>query len=121
MTQQFHPDPGQIQLGPVLAALGDDTRLAIIAHIMRSATGSAVCGSFGHITSKSNLTYHLGKLREAGVIRVVPEGTRKIVSLRKPDLDKTFPGLLDSVIAGLPEGFGAEISAQLAAEELALS
>ena len=119
MAAPFHPELEQIQLGNVLAALGDDTRLAIIAYIARSETKSAICGSFSHITSKSNLTYHLGKLREAGVIRTVPEGTRKIVSLRSEELEKLFPGLLASIISGLPEGFGAEISAELAAEERA--
>ena len=119
MAQPFHPDLDQIQLGNVLAALGDDTRLAIIAHIVRSETKSAICGSFSHITSKSNLTYHVGKLREAGVVRTVPDGTRKIVSLRTEELQKLFPGLLDSIISGIPEGFGADVSAELAAEERA--
>lgn len=116
MTPLFHPDPDQVQLGAVLAALGDDTRLAIVAHVVRSETGSAVCGSFSHITSKSNLSYHIAKLREAGVVRVVPDGTRRIISLRRADLDRLFPGLLDSIIGGLSPGFGAAISAQFNAE-----
>jgi hypothetical protein len=61
----------------------------------------------------------VGKLREAGVVRVVPDGTRRIISLRHADLDQRFPGLLDSILAGLPPGFGAEVSAELAAEERA--
>ena len=111
MVQQFHPTLEQIQLGNVLAALGDDTRLAMVAHIDRSETGTAVCGSFLHLASKSNLTYHLSKLREAGIVRVVPQGTRKIVSLRKDELAKLVPGLLDSILSGLPPGFGADIAA----------
>lgn len=118
MAQLFHPEVDQIELGSVLAALGDDNRLAIIAHIVRSETGSAICSSFGHITSKSNLTYHVGRLREAGIVRVVPEGTRRIISLRRDDLDRLFPGLLDSIVAGLPPGFGADVARQLAAEEI---
>ena len=118
MAQQFHPNLDQIQLGSVLAALGDDTRLAMVAHITRSQTGTAVCGSFLHLASKSNLTYHLGKLREAGVVRVVPQGTRKIISLRTDDLEARFPGLLDSILAGLPAGFGADIAAEFEAEAM---
>jgi DNA-binding transcriptional ArsR family regulator len=118
MAQLFHPDADQIELGNVLAALGDDNRLAIIAHIVRSETGSAICSSFGHITSKSNLTSHIGKLREAGVVRVVPDGTRRIISLRRTDLDQRFPGLLDSILAGLPPGFGADVAREFAAEEM---
>ena len=118
MVQPIHPDPDQIELGNVLAALGDDNRLAIVSHIARSETGSAICSSFGHITSKSNLTYHIGKLREAGVVRVVPEGTRRIISLRRDDLDRRFPGLLDSILAGLPPGFGADVAREFAAEAM---
>src|SRR5579862_1906564 len=115
MAQQFHPTVEQIQLGNVLAALGDDTRLAMVAHIVRSETGTAVCGSFLYLASKSNLTYHLSKLREAGIVRVVPQGTRKIISLRRDDLEKLFPGLLESIIAGIPVGFGAEVAADFEA------
>ncbi len=118
MAQQFHPTTDQMQLGNVLAALGDETRLAMVAHIVRSETGNAICSSFNYLTSKSNLTYHLGKLREAGVVRVVPQGTRKIISLRTEDLQKLFPGLLDSIIAGLPPGFGANIGAEFDAESM---
>jgi len=119
MAQQFHPTLEQIQLGSVLAALGDDTRLAMVAHIRRSETGTAVCGSFLHLASKSNLTYHLSKLREAGVVRVVPQGTRKFVSLRTDDLETRFPGLLDSILGGLPAGFGAEVAREFEASAAA--
>ncbi|MNW16616.1 hypothetical protein D3C71_2155210 [compost metagenome] len=53
----------------------------------------------GTLTSKSNLTYHVAKLREAGVVNVRPEGTKRRVTLRRDDLDDRFPGFLDTVIA----------------------
>jgi hypothetical protein len=37
-------------------------------------------------------------LREAGVIRQRLQGTTRLNSLRREDLDKRFPGLLDSVL-----------------------
>jgi len=40
-------------------------------------------------------------LREAGVIRQRDEGTRRLNSLRRDDLDARFPGLLDLAI---PQG-----------------
>ena len=95
-----HPDPDQITLPNVLAALGDETRLAIIGCLARcEATSGLVCGQLGGLTSKTNLTYHVAKLREAGVVNVRPEGTKRRVTLRREDLDQRFPGFLDSVIA----------------------
>lgn len=95
-----HPDPDQISLPTVMAALGDETRLAIIGCLARwDDAGGLVCGQLGNLCSKTNLTYHVAKLREAGVVHVRPEGTRRRVTLRRDDLDSKFPGFLDSVIA----------------------
>jgi DNA-binding transcriptional ArsR family regulator len=57
------------------------------------------CGQFYELGSKTSLSYHLAKLREAGVVRVEPSGTSRLISLRRSDLDERFPGFLDSVIA----------------------
>ena len=43
----------------------------------------------------STLSYHLRLLREAGVTRTRVEGTERHVSLRRDDLDRLYPGLLD--------------------------
>ena len=94
-----HPDTGKISLPDVLSALGDDTRLAIVGHLARSGEACMTCGQFLGITSKTSLSYHLAKLREAGVIRVEPRGTARFVSLRREDLEARFPGFLDSVLA----------------------
>ena len=95
-----HPSPDQITLPGVLTALGDETRLAIVGCLARcNVPDGMACGQFGGLTSKTNLTYHVAKLREAGVVTVRPEGTRRYISLRRDDLDARFPGVLDSVIA----------------------
>jgi DNA-binding transcriptional ArsR family regulator len=52
----------------------------------------------------------MAKLREAGVVTVRLEGTRRFISLRRGDLDTRFPGLLDSIAASsvdlpLPDAF----------------
>lgn len=95
-----HPDTDQITLPNVLAALGDETRLAIIGCLARSdAISGLVCGQLGGLCSKTNLTYHVAKLREAGVVNVRPDGTRRRVTLRRDDLEQRFPGFLDTVIA----------------------
>jgi DNA-binding transcriptional ArsR family regulator len=43
----------------------------------------------------STCSYHLRLLREAGVTRSRPQGTQRLVSLRRDDLDERFPGLVE--------------------------
>jgi len=94
-----HPDAEEITLPNVLAALGDTTRLAIIGHLSRCEGIGMTCGQFTNLAGKTSITYHVSKLREAGVVNVTPEGTRRRVTLRRTDLDNRFPGFLDSIIA----------------------
>lgn len=94
-----HPDADQISLPNVLTALGDATRLAIIGELSRCGGLGMTCGQFTDLASKTSITYHVSKLREAGVVNVTPEGTRRRVTLRRTDLDNRFPGFLDSIIA----------------------
>lgn len=93
-----HPPTEQISLPNVLAVLGDTTRLAILGHLARNEGEAQTCSRFADITSKTNLTYHLAKMREAGIINVEPCGTARLVSLRRADLDARFPGLLEPII-----------------------
>lgn len=95
-----HPSTDQINLSNVLAALGDPTRLAIVTELARMGDGPVSCSHFLIFTSKTNLSYHLGKLREAGVTRTEIAGTSRFTTLRRADLDLRFPDLLSSVIAG---------------------
>lgn len=43
-------------------------------------------------------THHFRVLREAGVIEQQALGTSRLNSLRREDLDRRFPGLLDAVL-----------------------
>ena len=99
MTFLPHPDTEHITLANVLTALGDETRLAIIGHLARNEHNAMTCGQFLDLGSKTSLSYHLAKLREAGVVHVRPEGTKRFVTLRRVDLDARFPGFLDTIIA----------------------
>ena len=99
MTYLPHPDVEQIAFANVLTALGDETRLAIISYLARNEENAMTCKEFCDLGSKTSLSYHLAKLREAGVVHVRPEGTRRLVTLRRADLDERFPGFLDSIVA----------------------
>ncbi|KQZ14193.1 MULTISPECIES: helix-turn-helix transcriptional regulator [unclassified Mesorhizobium] len=95
-----HPQTDQISLPNVLSVLGDPTRLAIVAELARKDDGPVTCSHFLDICSKTNLSYHLAKLRESGVTHTEASGTSRFTTLRRADLDRRFPGLLDSVLAG---------------------
>jgi DNA-binding transcriptional ArsR family regulator len=93
-----HPDPAEMELTAVLAALSDPIRLDIVRQLA-AAGEERTCGSFGLPVAKSTATHHFRVLREAGLLESREEGTRKFNSLRRADLDRRFPGLLDSILA----------------------
>lgn len=91
-----HPDRAAIQLSGVLYALSDPTRFEIVRQL--AGDGDCACGNFGIPVSKPNMSYHIKVLREAGIITQRVEGTQRINCLRRDDLDKRFPGLLETVL-----------------------
>jgi DNA-binding transcriptional ArsR family regulator len=93
-----HPARDEIRIEMVLHALADPIRLQFVRELARIGTPIA-CGVVDLPISKSTRTHHLRILREAGVTHVVPEGTARITSLRREDLDALYPGLLDGIIA----------------------
>ncbi len=93
-----HPARHEIELAAVLHALSDPIRLRIVAGL--ADQDARTCKSFELPVTKSTCTHHFRVLREAGVIRQRLEGTTKLNSLRREDLDARFPGLLDSVLRG---------------------
>jgi DNA-binding transcriptional ArsR family regulator len=94
-----HPDRDELQMADVLHALSDPQRLSIVRCLAEDPTPRR-CGSFDLDITKSTLTHHFRVLREAGVIDQREEGTARLNSLRRTDIDARFPGLLDAVLAG---------------------
>ena len=95
----YHPETDKIELASVLDALSDPLRLQIVARLAEA--GECSCSSFLPYGQKTNLTYHLVRLREAGVTQTRTEGPYRIISLRKADLERRFPGLLAAVLASI--------------------
>ncbi|MBD7956480.1 winged helix-turn-helix transcriptional regulator [Microbacterium sp. Sa4CUA7] len=76
-------------------ALGSPVRLAVVAGLL---DGGIHQGSeFDVGVSQSTLSHHVKILREAGIVQNDPEGTRCLLSLRTADLEKRFPGLVDTL------------------------
>jgi DNA-binding transcriptional ArsR family regulator len=95
-TDLDEPPPAAVTLVGVLHALSDPTRLAVIGQLERH--GEMLCGRLDVSVAKSTLSQHLRVLREAGVTRTRPAGTQRWLSVRRDDLDRLFPGLLDVVL-----------------------
>lgn len=91
-----HPGRDDLDLASVLHALSDPVRLGIVAEL---ADGQErTCGSFDVSITKSTCTHHFRVLREAGLIRQRQQGTMRLNSLRRDDLDARFPGLLETIL-----------------------
>ena len=84
-------------LADVLAALSDPVRLRIVRTLATDPEGRP-CGSFGLPVTKSTASHHFRVLREAGVIDQEERGRTRHTTLRRDELDRRFPGLLELVL-----------------------
>ncbi|TWD79303.1 ArsR family transcriptional regulator [Kribbella amoyensis] len=92
------PDREEIRVDAVLQALGEPVRLTIVRALADAPDGIA-CGEIELPVSASTRAHHLRILREAGVISTNTDGTRRISTLRRADLETLYPGLLPGVLA----------------------
>ncbi|MEU4658323.1 helix-turn-helix domain-containing protein [Streptomyces sp. NPDC023723] len=99
-TREFtHPEAAGLELTSVLFALSDPIRLDLVRRLATEGSLEvAECHPPSGPLPKSTLSHHLKTLREAGLIRNVPHGRHRSLSLRRDDLDGRFPGLLDAVL-----------------------
>jgi len=83
----------------ILYALGDPLRLRIVGQLA-AADAAISCGDLQVVkeVAKSTGSHQFKVLREAGLIRMVPQGRRVMVSLRRNDLEARFPGLLETIL-----------------------
>ncbi|WP_197380197.1 ArsR/SmtB family transcription factor [Mycolicibacterium mengxianglii] len=98
ITQLSHPDISDVQLTDVLFALSDPARLEIVRELAGGPLAMAECGMTNPALPKSTKSHLIKVLREAGVVRNEPDGRKRVLSLRRAELDEAFPGLLDSVL-----------------------
>ncbi|MFE9628759.1 ArsR/SmtB family transcription factor [Streptomyces sp. NPDC006527] len=74
MRDPQHPDPGDITLTRVLAALSDPIRLGLVRLLADGQERG--WGELRAPVGKTTLSHHLKVLREAGITRTRQEGTR---------------------------------------------
>ncbi|OLT26831.1 ArsR family transcriptional regulator [Actinomadura sp. CNU-125] len=85
-----------MDLGQVLRALGDDRRRRVVAELAVDPSGAErACGSFDLPLSKATRTHHFRVLREAGLTVHREHGNGSAVTLRRDEIEKALPGLLE--------------------------
>lgn len=90
-----HPPTSALDLATILRTLGDPLRLEVVRLLADGKPRS--CGDIADALGlpASTGSYHFRLLREAGVTHTRAEGTQRIISLRRDDLEERFPGLVD--------------------------
>jgi DNA-binding transcriptional ArsR family regulator len=92
----YHPRIEDVGLPSVLHALSDPVRLEIVRYL--AVVEETPCSSLHTAVSKSTMSHHFKVLREAGVTHTRANGTKRLMSLRREELEQRFPGLLDCVL-----------------------
>ena len=100
MDDVVEPAAEDMLLPKVLAALADPHRLASVRFLARHGESwcTQVMQEAGLELSKSTFSHHLRILREAGLVTKRIQGAKGYAQLRKQDVDRRFPGLLDSIL-----------------------
>lgn len=106
MSTPDQPAVEAIELTAVMHALSDDARLAVVREL--ACGGERPCGSFELGVSKATASHHFRVLREAGITETRVDGKRRLLSLRRADLDTRFPGLLTAVLHAASDGAGRD-------------
>jgi DNA-binding transcriptional ArsR family regulator len=92
----YHPRIEDVGLPGVLHALSDPVRLEIVRYL--ATVDETPCSTLHSAVSKSTMSHHFKVLREAGVTYTRADGTKRLIALRREELEQRFPGLLDSVL-----------------------
>jgi DNA-binding transcriptional ArsR family regulator len=85
-TRRKTPPPLR-RSAPVFAALGDDTRLALLTKLSAGSRCSIARLTAGSSLTRQAITKHLRVLEEAGLVRGVREGRESLFELEPGRLD----------------------------------
>jgi DNA-binding transcriptional ArsR family regulator len=79
---------GLTRAGPVFAALGDETRLAVVARLCAGGPQSITRLTAGSTVTRQAITKHLNVLAGAGLVRGVRCGRERVWELETKRLDE---------------------------------
>lgn len=100
-----HPAIERVSLSQVLYALSDPVRLGVVRQLARE--GEATCSALDCGRPKSTMSHHFRVLREAGLVCTRTDGPAHMNNLRRDEMDRRFPGLLDAVLQAEPGPIGS--------------
>jgi DNA-binding transcriptional ArsR family regulator len=93
------PDLSSLDGITVLQALSDPVRLEIVRQLADCGDpGEIKCGEIRVPVQKSTASHHFKTLLGAGIIAEREAGRNKYFQLRREELDRRFPGLIESVL-----------------------
>jgi DNA-binding transcriptional ArsR family regulator len=95
------PAESDLDLREIMNALSDDVRLRLVAALADGNYHPCRPDEFDIGVHKSTLSHHFRILREAGITMTRLDGRNHHVRLRREDLGRRFPGLLDAVLHAL--------------------
>jgi DNA-binding transcriptional ArsR family regulator len=83
----------------VLQALSDPVRLEIVRQLAACPDERGMtCGSVEIPVTKATGTHHFKILLAAGIMAEQEDGNRKYIRLRRDELNRRYPGLIDLVL-----------------------
>ena len=104
MSTFVHPSLADVPLETVLHALADPARLRIVQRLDRCEGEDGLTCSEGACPDlpRATMSNHYTVMRNAGLIESRKVGVTVRSRLRRADLDKRFPGLIESVLDSAP-------------------
>ena len=98
MSSLVHPDPKDVTLAAALHALADPVRLDIVRRLDTEGEMNCARAMPCDTVPKSTRSNHFRILRAAGMIETRKAGRDYLNRLRRDEVDRRFPGLLDTVL-----------------------
>jgi DNA-binding transcriptional ArsR family regulator len=90
-----HPSTESLDLATIMRTAGDPLRLEIVRLLADGSEWNCNALQARLGLPASTGSYHLRLMRQAGITRTRAEGTQRLISLRRDDLERRFPGLVD--------------------------
>lgn len=98
MARPFtHPSIKEVTIDSVLYALSDPIRRSIVIKLLGCKDmncSKAACTEL----PPSTISFHYKVLRESGLVRSEKKGVEVMNSIRRVEIDKRFPGLLEAIL-----------------------
>lgn len=109
MSRFIHPRLDDVPLASVLHALADPSRLAIVRELARDADNGGnglPCAATAPDLPRATMSNHFSVLRAAGLIESRKQGVHVINRLRREEVERRFPGVLEAILAVAPGAAG---------------